>query len=74
VYTEREEIKMKKKINITVDDTLLEQVDKMAEQMHISRSGLISVSLVDYMQKNTVISMMPQLMEAYQREIAVNGE
>lgn len=65
---------MKKKINITVDDTLLEQVDKMAEQMHISRSGLISVSLVDYMQKNTVISMMPQLMEAYQRELAVNGE
>ena len=27
---------MKKKINITVDDTLLEQVDKMAEQMYIS--------------------------------------
>lgn len=61
---------MKKKINITVDDTLLEQVDSLAEQMHISRSGLISVSLVDYLQKGTVIDYLPQLMEAYQREIA----
>ena len=65
---------MKKKINITVDDTLLEQVDKMAQQMHISRSGLISVSLVDYLQKSTVIANLPELLEAYQREMAVNGE
>lgn len=64
---------MKKKINITVDDTLLEQVDRMAEQMHISRSGLISVSLVDYLQKNTVIANLPELMAAY-REMQVNGE
>lgn len=61
---------MKKKINITVDDTLLKEVDKLAEQMHISRSGLISVSLADYMDKRTVMQMLPDLMKAYESEMA----
>ena len=61
---------MKKKINITVDDSLLKEVDKLAEQMHISRSGLISVSLTDYMEKRTVMQLLPDLMTAYNQEMA----
>ena len=61
---------MKKKINITVDDSLLAQVDQLAEQMHISRSGLISVSLAQYMEQRTVIQLLPDLMKAYDQEMA----
>lgn len=61
---------MKKKINITVDDTLLQEVDKLAEQMHISRSGLISVSLTDYLDKRTAMQLLPDLMKAYENEMA----
>lgn len=65
---------MKKKINITVDDTLLREVDRLAEQMHISRSGLISVSLADYMDKRTVMQMLPDLMKAYEQEMAAERQ
>lgn len=56
---------MKKKINITIDDVFLTEVDNLAEKMHISRSGLISVCIADYMDKRTAMTLLPDLMKAY---------
>lgn len=55
---------MKKKINITLDDVLVEQLDALAEKLHLSRSAVISVSLSEYLEKKTVLENWPQFVEA----------
>lgn len=55
---------MKKKINITLDDVLVEQVDALAEKLHLSRSGVISVSLAEYIEKKSVLDNWPQFVNA----------
>ena len=55
---------MKKKINITLDDVLVEQLDSLAEKLHLSRSAVISVSLSEYLEKKTVLENWPQFVEA----------
>lgn len=55
---------MKKKINITLDDSLLEQLDVLSEKLHLSRSGVISVSLSEYLEKKSVLDNWPQFIEA----------
>lgn len=36
------------KINISIDDNLLERLDKVADDTYMSRSGLISVACAQY--------------------------
>lgn len=39
---------MQKKIHITIDDKLLEAIDKCSEELCVSRSAIISISCVTY--------------------------
>lgn len=43
------------KINISIDDNLLERLDKVADCNYMSRSGLISTACAQYINSNEVI-------------------
>ncbi len=44
---------MKKRINITLDDDVIERVDSYARQHYTSRSGAITMLIVDATEINT---------------------
>lgn len=46
------------KINISIDDELLKKADKFAKKIYTSRSGLISIALVNYMNNQDVITKL----------------
>lgn len=46
------------KINISIDDELLKKADKFAKKIYTSRSGLISISLVNYMNNQEAITKL----------------
>lgn len=55
------------KINISIDDELLKKADKFAKKIYTSRSGLISIALVNYMNNQDVIT---KLLEEIQEDIS----
>lgn len=60
---------MKKKVNVSLDDKLLKDLDVLADELHVSRSGAISVAISNYIQQKTVIDNMPLIIKAYENEI-----
>ena len=46
------------KINISIDDELLKKADKFAKKIYTSRSGLISIALVNYMNNQDAITKL----------------
>lgn len=46
------------KINISIDDELLKKADKFAKKIYTSRSGLISIALVNYMNNQDSINRL----------------
>lgn len=49
------------KINVTIDNDLLKEVDEFAEKNYISRSGLLSVAVNQYINANKTIFVMQDL-------------
>lgn len=60
------------KINISVDDNLLERMDRYAEDNYMSRSGLVSISVAQYLNANEVITLVKDMSLAM-RKIADSG-
>lgn len=60
------------KINISIDDELLERADKYTKKMYTSRSGLISIALASYMNSQEVIYAINDMSLAI-RKIADQG-
>lgn len=60
------------KINISIDDGLLARLDKSAELNYMSRSGLISVSVAQYLNNAEVVSAVID-MALCVRKIAEEG-
>lgn len=46
------------KITITMDDRLLERIDKFADDNYMSRSGFISIASTQYLNQNEFISVV----------------
>lgn len=46
------------KINISIDDELLKKADNFAKKIYTSRSGLISIALVNYMNNQEAITKL----------------
>lgn len=61
------------KINISIDDELLERADKYTKKLYTSRSGLISIALASYMNSQEVIYAVNDLALAI-RKIADQGD
>lgn len=60
------------KVQITMDDALVKRMDKAVEDNYTSRSGLISMALVQYLNQNEVVSAVRDLSLAL-RKIADTG-
>lgn len=62
-----------KKINISINDELLYRADKYGENNYISRSGLISLSLSQYLASQEVYQLL-RSMSVAMNKIADKGE
>lgn len=60
------------KINITMNDELLERVDQYAKENYTTRSGLISLACVQYLNQQEAINAVRLMSNALQR-IAATG-
>jgi metal-responsive CopG/Arc/MetJ family transcriptional regulator len=56
------------KTAISVDDSLMEQADKAARDLGLSRSGLVSEALRDYLRRRRQARVSEQLNQAYANE------
>lgn len=61
------------KANITLDDKLMERIDNFADNNYMTRSGLISVAVTDYLNSKEMISAISD-MALTMRKIADKGE
>lgn len=61
------------KVNITLDDELLKRVDEYADKTYISRSGLISLAVTQYLNTNEMILAVKD-MAVSMRKIADMGK
>ena len=70
--------KMKKKIGITMADSLLQEVEEKAKSKGINRSAMISIAVSDYMKAEDLMDMLRKgkkaddLMEIVRRERGKN--
>lgn len=53
---------MKKKINITVDEKLLQEVDVIADELGMSRSAFLSMAGKTYIQQSNVMQNLPRML------------
>lgn len=60
------------KIQISIDDELLNRIDTYADECYISRSGLISLGMTQYLNSNEVMLLMRNLGRTIQK-IADDG-
>lgn len=60
------------KITITMDDRLLERIDKFADDNYMSRSGFISIASTQYLNQNEFISVVRNI-GAVMKKIADTG-
>lgn len=49
------------KINISMDDALLDRVDKLASESYVSRSGLIAMAMSDYVNSKEIVSAIKSM-------------
>lgn len=61
------------KVQISIDDKLLQRVDNFAEENYMSRSGLISLATAQYLNANEVVILIKDMSLAM-RKIADSGE
>jgi metal-responsive CopG/Arc/MetJ family transcriptional regulator len=66
-------MKKMKKINISINEDLLKRADKFGEDNSISRSGLISLSLSQYLAQQEVFVLLKG-MNVAMKKIADKGE
>lgn len=59
-----------KRINLNLDEELLQQLDDYANKMHISRSSALSVLLSQIFTGQQTLETMNKLMTAYNEEKA----
>ena len=53
------------KTAISLDEELFNKVNKLASDMHVSRSRLFTIAVKDYLKKQENQSLLAQLNEAY---------
>lgn len=49
------------KINVSIDDKLLERIDNFADENYMSRSGLISLACTQFISSNELISLIKEM-------------
>lgn len=60
------------KVQISIDDKLLERIDNYADDNYVSRSGLISLGMAEFLNSKEVIGLVKDMSLAV-RKIADNS-
>lgn len=58
------------KCNITVDSTLLDQIDSYASSMHMSRSGFLALAAQSYMTSKDMLPSMQGLISSVSEAVS----
>lgn len=53
------------RISVNLDESLIEQIDKRAESMYISRSAYISTALAEKMRQDDLVANLPKMFDAF---------
>lgn len=61
------------KVNVTLDDELMKRVDDYADRNYMSRSGLLSIAVTQYLNTNEMILAISD-MALSMRKIAETGK
>lgn len=61
------------KVNITLDDSLMERIDQFADSKYMTRSGFVSLACSTYLQSQECMDAVKRMSFAMQR-IAENNE
>lgn len=61
------------KVNITLDDELIKRVDNYADKNYMSRSGLLSLAVTQYLNANDMVLAVKDMSLAM-RKIADSGK
>lgn len=61
------------KVNITIDEDLMKRADNFADENYMSRSGLLSLALTQYLNQNDVVRYVRDISLAM-RKIADNKD
>lgn len=51
------------RVNVSMSDDLLKMVDSAAKEMYVSRSAFIAMAVAEKIKSDTVVKIMPELME-----------
>lgn len=60
------------KINISIDDALIQRVDAYADANYMSRSGFISLACAQYLNQNEALISLGEMANAF-RKMAETG-
>ena len=52
---------MTKKVNVTLDENLVERMDNYADDNYLSRSGLMSLALTQYLNQNDIVRAVNEI-------------
>lgn len=53
------------KVNISINDDLLNEIDTLADDMYISRSGFIAQALVTYLNNQKMVSAVQNVSKCF---------
>ena len=56
------------KINITINDELLKEIDEYADSIYMPRSTFLALAAKTYIDQQKVINLMPDMVEMYKKE------
>jgi metal-responsive CopG/Arc/MetJ family transcriptional regulator len=62
------------KTAISLEESLLNQVNKLANNMHVSRSKIFTLAVKDYLKKQENIKLLAQLNAAYADDLPSQEE
>ena len=60
--------------NIQFSDKLLADIDKMAENLNLSRSAFVNMAVSKYMQQEKIMNVLPEFVELAKKEQAKQPE
>lgn len=56
-----------RRINMTLHDSIVKQIDKKANSLNLSRSAFISMCVTQYLNADKVLTEFPQMMQMLQK-------
>ena len=52
------------RINITMNDKLVKEIDKAAKEMYVSRSAFLALAAAKMIKEDKMVEIMPELIDA----------